>query len=75
MNKRARLLKEMNETLEWYCADCFLKQHHRDTFSVTYAQNFCINQCSVGERLSVIGACILQETKERRQLKNTQKRG
>lgn len=53
--ERKQIIKEVGEILDTYCEDCFLKRHHRYTHSKSYALNFCLNQCTVGEKLKSYG--------------------
>ncbi|MBM7716419.1 zinc-finger domain-containing protein [Siminovitchia sp. FSL H7-0308] len=48
---RTHVIKEIDEILQQYCNDCFLKKHFRKAYSKTYAHQFCINQCTVGSSL------------------------
>lgn len=57
---RTNVLKEIDEILQYYCSDCFLKKHFRKAYSKTYAHQFCINQCTVGSSLKEKGKELLK---------------
>jgi hypothetical protein len=52
---RKQLLSEVGEILDTYCHDCFLKAHHRKEGGKSNAQNFCIKNCTVGQKLQEYG--------------------
>lgn len=54
MNKK-QVIKEVHDLVQEYCEDCFLYKHLRDTSNRKVAQQFCIKECSVGERLQEYG--------------------
>lgn len=54
MNKK-QVIREVHNTIQVYCEDCFLYKFHRETHSRNFAQNFCIRECSVGEKLQAYG--------------------
>ncbi|MFS0645844.1 zinc-finger domain-containing protein [Siminovitchia sp. 179-K 8D1 HS] len=60
---RTNVLKEIEEILQHYCTDCFLKKHFRKMYSKTYAHQFCINQCTVGSTLKEKGKELLNTEK------------
>jgi hypothetical protein len=54
-NERKEILAKLNEIHDLYCEGCFLKATFRKEFGKTYAQSFCINQCTVGEMIKQYG--------------------
>ncbi|MDF0727909.1 zinc-finger domain-containing protein [Cytobacillus sp. S13-E01] len=54
MNKKLIRL-EVGEILDTYCQDCFLKSYFRKEYGKKYAQSFCINKCTVGQKLKNYG--------------------
>jgi len=60
LNRKA-VLSKVDELLETFCKDCFLRRHLRNTYGKTYAQRFCIHQCSVGEELQMYGKMLLNK--------------
>lgn len=61
-NKRKEILDKLNELHQTYCEGCFLKSTFRKEYGKTYAQSFCINQCTVGEKMRQYGAMLLATT-------------
>jgi hypothetical protein len=57
---RIDVMKEIDQILEYYCHDCFLKKHFRKSYSKTYAHQFCIKQCTVGNSLKEKGRQLLK---------------
>ncbi|WP_066174008.1 zinc-finger domain-containing protein [Bacillus marinisedimentorum] len=55
---RVKAVKEAGSLLDTYCSDCFLKEHHRRTGGKAYAHSFCINSCTVGEKLQEYGSLL-----------------
>ncbi|MCD7033438.1 zinc-finger domain-containing protein [Metabacillus sp. GX 13764] len=55
MEQRKQLLDEIGTLLDTYCVDCLLKQHFRKEFGKAYAHQFCIAQCTVGQKLKKMG--------------------
>ncbi|KXT21417.1 hypothetical protein UZ35_04150 [Heyndrickxia coagulans] len=53
--ERKQLIREVDEILKTYCEGCFLKSHFRKTRGKKYAHQFCIRQCTVGEKLKKYG--------------------
>ena len=49
------IFKELTELHDEYCKDCFIKKQFRKEFGKTYAHSFCINKCTVGEKLKQFG--------------------
>ncbi|GIN21105.1 MAG TPA: zinc-finger domain-containing protein [Bacillus bacterium] len=60
---RSKVMKEINDLLEKYCEDCFLKKHFRKEFSKSYAHHFCIKQCTVGDILQKKGELLIKTIK------------
>jgi hypothetical protein len=54
-NERKEILAKLSEIHDRYCEGCFLKATFRKEFGKTYAQSFCINQCTVGEMIKQYG--------------------
>ncbi|RDI43056.1 zinc-finger domain-containing protein [Falsibacillus pallidus] len=52
---RQELYAELEEILATYCEDCFLKAYHRKEFGKTNAHKFCIQKCTVGQKLKEYG--------------------
>ncbi|KYD31453.1 zinc-finger domain-containing protein [Geobacillus sp. NFOSA3] len=59
VNKRKEILDKLNELQQMYCDGCFLKSTFRKEYGKTYAQSFCINQCTVGEKMRQYGAMLM----------------
>ncbi|MCY8977362.1 zinc-finger domain-containing protein [Bacillus atrophaeus] len=57
MDKKS-IFKELTELQDEYCKGCFIKQHFRKEYGKTYAHSFCINKCTVGERLKAYGEVL-----------------
>ncbi|MBL5767054.1 zinc-finger domain-containing protein [Heyndrickxia sporothermodurans] len=53
--ERSKLLLEINELLSTYCGDCLVKAALRKEYHKTYAHQFCIQKCTVGEQLKELG--------------------
>jgi len=54
-NERKEILTKLNELQDFYCDGCLVKSTLRKDYGKTYAQSFCINQCTVGERIKQYG--------------------
>ncbi|MDQ0228833.1 zinc-finger domain-containing protein [Metabacillus malikii] len=54
MSKR-QMLQELSEIMDTYCVDCLLKKHFREEVGKSYAHSFCINKCTVGQKIKEIG--------------------
>jgi len=52
---RKQLFEEVDSLLETYCNGCFLKAAFRKEKGKTYAHQFCISACTVGEKLKSYG--------------------
>ncbi|MCP8968820.1 zinc-finger domain-containing protein [Ectobacillus ponti] len=55
---RKQLITEVHNLIEAYCEGCFLNRQLRHDHSRRYAQNFCIRQCTVGEKLQQYGQLL-----------------
>ncbi|MBO8177416.1 zinc-finger domain-containing protein [Aeribacillus pallidus] len=53
--KRKEVIAQVDELLTMYCDGCWLKAHFRKEFGKTFAHKFCIQQCTVGEKIKKIG--------------------
>ncbi|MFK4997803.1 zinc-finger domain-containing protein [Bacillus sp. N9] len=62
---RSKILKEIDETISFFCQDCFLRSHFKKTFSKTYAHRFCIHQCTVGAEIQKKGRGLLDNGMEK----------
>lgn len=54
MDKK-QVLEQLTELMDTYCVDCFLKKHFRKEYGKASAHSFCINQCTVGQKIKKIG--------------------
>ncbi|QGQ46608.1 zinc-finger domain-containing protein [Metabacillus sediminilitoris] len=54
MSKK-QTFQEINEILDTFCVDCLLKKHFRQEHGKRYAHSFCINQCTVGQKIKEMG--------------------
>lgn len=52
--KRKKIYEELEEILS-YCDGCFLQKHFRKQNGRTFAHQFCLSQCTVGEKLKLLG--------------------
>ncbi|MFT9596655.1 zinc-finger domain-containing protein [Mesobacillus sp.] len=52
---RNEILAEVETLLNTYCNGCFLKKHHRQEHGKRAAHRFCINECTVGEKIKKCG--------------------
>jgi hypothetical protein len=52
--KRKKIYAEVEEILS-FCEDCFLQKHFRKEKGRTFAHQFCLSQCTVGEKLRQLG--------------------
>lgn len=52
---RKRILLEVEELLSSYCKGCFLHKYHRQEKGKRHAHRFCINECTVGEKIKDYG--------------------
>ena len=51
---RKKIYEELEEILS-VCEGCFLQKHFRKQNGRTFAHQFCLSQCTVGERLKQLG--------------------
>ena len=51
---RKKIYEELEEMLS-YCEGCFLQKHFRKQNGRTFAHQFCLSQCTVGEKLKQLG--------------------
>lgn len=51
---RKKILEEVDEILS-YCEGCFLQKQFRKEKGRTFAHQFCLTKCTIGERLKKIG--------------------
>lgn len=58
LNKK-QTLSEISEIVDTYCVDCLLKKHFRNDYGKRYAHSFCINKCTVGEKLKKMGEKLI----------------
>ena len=54
MNK-AKVMSEIDETLDTYCEGCFLKRQLSKDQGKTTAHRFCIKGCTIGDHLKFLG--------------------
>ena len=52
--KRKQIYEELEEILS-FCEGCFLQKHFRKQNGRTFAHQFCLSQCTVGEKLKQLG--------------------
>ncbi|MBY0122666.1 zinc-finger domain-containing protein [Bacillus sp. S/N-304-OC-R1] len=57
---RKQLYDEVEELLNTYCQGCLLHKLHKDEKGRTYAHKFCITDCTVGEKIKLIGSKLTQ---------------
>ncbi|MCC9087516.1 zinc-finger domain-containing protein [Bacillus sp. A015] len=60
MDKKTAV-KELTDLQDTYCSDCFIKKHFRKEFGKKYAHSFCIQQCTVGEKIKEYGNALLKK--------------
>lgn len=53
--RKKQTLQELSDILDTYCVDCLLKKHFREEYGKRYAHSFCINQCTVGQKIKEVG--------------------
>ena len=51
---RKKVYEELEEILT-VCEGCFLQKHFRKQNGRTFAHQFCLSECTVGERLKQLG--------------------
>ncbi|MCA1321167.1 zinc-finger domain-containing protein [Bacillus tianshenii] len=52
---RKKILMEVGEILDTYCTECLVKQALRKDYGKNQAQSFCINECTVGAEIKILG--------------------
>ncbi|MDM5298466.1 zinc-finger domain-containing protein [Bacillus pumilus] len=60
MDKKAAV-KELTDLQDTYCSDCLIKQHFRKECGKKHAHSFCIQQCTVGEKIKEYGKVLLHK--------------
>ncbi|MEH7401161.1 zinc-finger domain-containing protein [Gottfriedia acidiceleris] len=55
MLERKEILEEIDTLMKTYCDGCFVYKHFRKDHSQKFAQSFCINKCTIGEKIKTIG--------------------
>lgn len=55
MINRKKILMEVGEILDTYCTECLVKQALRKDYGKNQAQSFCINECTVGAEIKILG--------------------
>ena len=55
--KRKQIYEELEEILS-FCEGCFLQKYFRKQKGRTFAHQFCLSQCTVGEKLKQLGTGI-----------------
>ncbi|WP_456274938.1 zinc-finger domain-containing protein [Bacillus sp. AK031] len=48
-------MNKVDEILVTYCEDCLLKAHFRKEHGKSHAHRFCIEKCTVGQKLKELG--------------------
>ncbi|USK58562.1 zinc-finger domain-containing protein [Peribacillus asahii] len=51
---RKKIYEEVEEMLS-FCEGCFVQKHFRKENGRTFAHQFCLSQCTVGEKLKKLG--------------------
>ncbi|MCP1144349.1 zinc-finger domain-containing protein [Lysinibacillus endophyticus] len=59
MNK-STVIKDIDELTDTYCNDCPIKKDLRNKIGKSNAHRFCIEQCSVGEKLQFLGQELMK---------------
>ncbi|WP_174733939.1 zinc-finger domain-containing protein [Mesobacillus harenae] len=54
MSKK-ELFAEVDDLTATFCKGCFVYQHFRKEKGKRYAHRFCIRECTVGEKLKLLG--------------------
>lgn len=57
------VIKDIDELTDTYCADCPIKKVLRSSRGKSGAHRFCIEMCSVGEKLQFLGNELMKITK------------
>ncbi|RIW33078.1 zinc-finger domain-containing protein [Bacillus salacetis] len=53
--ERIQVIDKLDEILAAYCEDCLLKAHFRKEHGKKHAHRFCIEQCTVGQKIKELG--------------------
>jgi hypothetical protein len=53
--KKGFIVREIDNLLDTYCTDCFLKTEMCHKGGKTFAHRFCIQTCTVGDQLHFLG--------------------
>jgi Zinc-finger len=59
---RKQVLAEVENLINAYCSGCFLKQQFKKDYGKRYAHQFCIKNCTVGEKIRGCGEKLLDES-------------
>ncbi|MEH7202036.1 zinc-finger domain-containing protein [Bacillus safensis] len=60
MDKKTAV-QELTYLQDTYCSDCLIKKHFRKEYGKKYAHSFCIQQCTVGEKIKEYGQTLLKK--------------
>ncbi|EDL63600.1 zinc-finger domain-containing protein [Bacillus sp. SG-1] len=53
--ERIQVIGKLDEILGTYCEGCLLKAHFRKEYGKNYAHRFCIEKCTVGQKVKELG--------------------
>ncbi|WLR43684.1 zinc-finger domain-containing protein [Bacillus carboniphilus] len=56
--EKKQVIETVTKLMDDYCTDCFLKKHFKKEFGKTYAHSFCINKCTVGQKVKHYGSYL-----------------
>ncbi|UXR70609.1 MULTISPECIES: zinc-finger domain-containing protein [unclassified Staphylococcus] len=54
-DEKRQAIETIDTLMADYCTQCLIKSHLRKEESKTSAHHFCINECSVGQRIQALG--------------------
>ncbi|WP_337444075.1 zinc-finger domain-containing protein [Bacillus coahuilensis] len=54
------MIRKIDEVVTNYCEGCFVKTQLRKDFGKTHAHRFCIQSCTVGEKVQNLGEKLSQ---------------
>ncbi|KOY80772.1 zinc-finger domain-containing protein [Lysinibacillus sp. FSL H8-0500] len=57
---KVTVMKDIDELHDTYCADCLVIQQLRKERGKPGAHRFCIESCSIGEKLQFLGEELLK---------------
>ncbi|WP_081447487.1 zinc-finger domain-containing protein [Bacillus coahuilensis] len=57
---RTEIIRKIDEVVTNYCEGCFVKTQLRKDFGKTHAHRFCIQSCTVGEKVQNLGEKLSQ---------------